>query len=34
MYVQNQDMYVQNQDVSPFFQDNWNDLRYINNDQH
>ena len=34
MYVQNQDMYVQNQDISPFFLDNWNDLRYISNEQH
>ena len=27
-------MYVQNQDISPFFQNHWNDLRYISNDQH
>ena len=34
MYVQNQDMYVQNQYIFPFFQVNWNELRYIGNEQH
>ena len=30
----NQDINIQNQDIFPFFQDNWNDLRYISNEQH